>query len=92
MNLRVAPGKLEVDVQALEEQLDGAGFAQLPVRRTHAARVASLPQGKHRDPFDRLLVAQAISGPMHLLTCDAQLAGYTELVIRRPFLTAFGTG
>ena len=62
-------------------QLADAGFAQLPVRWAHAAQVALLPQGRHRDPFDRLLVAQAMSEPMHLLTCDAALRPYTDLVI-----------
>ena len=80
-SIKVALGKLKVDVASLEERLADAGFSQLPVRWTHAARVASLPQGKHRDPFDRLLVAQALSEPMHLLTCDAVLRPYTELVI-----------
>ena len=79
--IKAALGKLDVDVASLEEQLADAGFAQLPVRWTHAAQVALLPQGKHRDPFDRLLVAQAMSEPMHLLTCDALLRPYTDLVI-----------
>ena len=79
--IKAALGKLDVDVGSLEEQLADAGFAQLPVRWTHAAQVALLPQGKHRDPFDRLLVAQAMSEPMHLLTCDALLRPYTDLVI-----------
>ena len=79
--IKAALGKLDVDVGSLEEQLADAGFAQLPVRWTHAAQVALLPQGKHRDPFDRLLVAQAMSEPMHLLTCDALLHSYTDLVI-----------
>jgi PIN domain nuclease of toxin-antitoxin system len=34
----------------------------------------------HRDPFDRLLLAQAISEPLHLLTADAQLLSYSSLV------------
>jgi len=34
----------------------------------------------HTDPFDRLLIAQAMSEPMHLLTADAQLKPYSELV------------
>ena len=34
----------------------------------------------HRDPFDRLLVAQALVEPMRLLTTDAMLAGYGDLV------------
>ena len=79
--IKAALGKLDVDVASLEEQLADAGFVQLPVRWTHAAQVALLPQGKHRDPFDRLLVAQAMSEPMHLLTCDALLRPYTDLVI-----------
>ena len=79
--IKAALGRLDVEVASLEEQLADAGFAQLPVRWTHAAQVALLPQGKHRDPFDRLLVAQAMSEPMHLLTCDALLRPYTDLVI-----------
>ena len=79
--IKAALGKLDVDVASLEEQLADAGFVQLPVRWTHAAQVALLPQGRHRDPFDRLLVAQAMSEPMHLLTCDALLRPYTDLVI-----------
>jgi PIN domain nuclease of toxin-antitoxin system len=42
--------------------------------------VADLPL-HHIDPFDRLLIAQAISEPLHLLTADAQLKPYSELVI-----------
>lgn len=82
--IKAALGKLKVDVASLEERLDDAGFVQLPVRWTHAARVASLPQAAHRDPFNRLLVAQALSEPMHLLTCDAALRAYTDLVIVVP--------
>lgn len=54
-------------------------FVELPVRSTTAALVASLPL-HHRDPFDRLLVAQAMSEPARLLTADAQLRLYSELV------------
>jgi PIN domain nuclease of toxin-antitoxin system len=36
----------------------------------------------HADPFDRLLIAQAISEPLHLLTADAQLKQYSELVVQ----------
>ncbi|MGI4944595.1 MAG: twitching motility protein PilT [Janthinobacterium lividum] len=45
-----------------------------------AIRLAELPL-YHRDPFDRLLVAQAIVGPMRLLTVDAVLAQHSELVM-----------
>jgi PIN domain nuclease of toxin-antitoxin system len=69
-----------------DELLRGAlaiGFVELPVYSRVAARVADLPL-LHRDPFDRLLVAQAIAEPAVLYTADARLAGYSELVRRIP--------
>ncbi|HYF23805.1 MAG TPA: type II toxin-antitoxin system VapC family toxin [Caulobacteraceae bacterium] len=56
-----------------------AGFTILSISAEHAAAVDGLPP-LHGDPFDRLLVAQAKSEPMRLLTRDARLAGYGELV------------
>lgn len=56
-----------------------AAFEELPVLAGAAVPVAELPP-HHRDPFDRLLVAQAMVGPMRLLTADAVLAQYSELV------------
>jgi PIN domain nuclease of toxin-antitoxin system len=56
-----------------------SGFSELSVTATHAARVAALPS-IHRDPFDRLLVAQSLAEPMTLLTNDAALARYGPLV------------
>jgi len=56
-----------------------AGFLELPVRAEAAARVADLPP-HHRDPFDRLLVAQAMAGPMRLYTANPLLPPYSELV------------
>lgn len=56
-----------------------AGFQELPVRAEAAARVAGLPP-LHRDPFDRLLVAQAMAEPARLFTADALLPPYSELV------------
>lgn len=83
-SIKVGLGKLKVDMVMLEERLADAGFEQLPVRWAHAAQVAALPQGRHRDPFDRLLVAQAISEPVRFLTCDAALQPYSELVTTIP--------
>lgn len=58
-----------------------SGFDELPVRSAAAAHVAVLP-AHHRDPFDRLLVAQAITEPAILYTADPQLDVYSELVHR----------
>ena len=57
-----------------------SGFEELPVDARAAACVADLPP-YHRDPFDRLLVAQAMEGPLRLLTADPALARYSELVM-----------
>ena len=55
------------------------GFVELRVNADAAARVADLPL-HHRDPFDRLLVAQAIAEPARLYTVDPLLPRYSELV------------
>ena len=55
------------------------GFTELPVHAAAAALVADLPM-LHRDPFDRLLVAQAISETVRLVTSDPLLRPYSELV------------
>ena len=72
-------GKLRIDVERLILRLAQAGIGELHVTNGHAVATGRLPL-LHRDPFDRLLVAQAISEPMRLLTSDAQLAAYSELV------------
>lgn len=56
-----------------------AGFVDLPVTAEQGARVACLPP-YHRDPFDRLLVAQALLLPAQLITADSALAPYSDLV------------
>jgi PIN domain nuclease of toxin-antitoxin system len=57
-----------------------AGYETIAITSIHAAAVEDLPD-YHRDPFDRILVAQAISEPLHLLTHDSKLKAYSELVI-----------
>ena len=57
------------------EYFEGLGFQFLPVTPEHAAAVDELPP-HHRDPFDRLLVAQAKSEPMYLVSKDPLIALY----------------
>lgn len=64
--------RLEGELQAFLEQ---NGFGLLPIDYAHAARVASLPF-KHRDPFDRLLAAQAQVENMAIVTHDAIFDDY----------------
>ncbi len=72
-------GKLEVNSVRLEQTLNEAGFQQLPVHWSHALKLRELPP-LHRDPFDRMLVAQALTEPLRLLTHDAALVAYSDLV------------
>ena len=72
-------GKLAVDLDELVAHISASGFRELPVWAKHAAMVASLPD-LHRDPFDRILVAQAVCEPLRLLTSDRTLAAYSPLV------------
>jgi PIN domain nuclease of toxin-antitoxin system len=73
-------GDFGVAPEAFVEEALYAGFAELPVRSNAALRVAGLPR-HHRDPFDRLLVAQAMTEPAMLYTADALLGAYSELVV-----------
>jgi PIN domain nuclease of toxin-antitoxin system len=79
ISIKVALGKLLADPREVLAALEPAGFLDLPVTGVHAARVVDLP-AIHRDPFDRLLIAQALTEPMRLLTNDAALANYGDIV------------
>ncbi len=78
-SIKAGNGKLQVDAEDLVEGILASGFVELPITAQHAALVRDLPQ-HHRDPFDRLLVAQAIHEPLRLLSTDRILREYSELV------------
>jgi PIN domain nuclease of toxin-antitoxin system len=59
----------------LSEQLQRNGIGTLPIEMRHALRVHAIPL-LHRDPFDRLLVAQAQLEKLRILTSDPQIAQY----------------
>jgi PIN domain nuclease of toxin-antitoxin system len=78
--IKVRLGKMNAEPFELFEQIAANDFYELPVLGKHALIVATMPP-YHSDPFDRLLIAQAMSEPLHLLTVDPQLRQYSELVI-----------
>ena len=73
-------GKIDADPHALAGAIEGSGFHELAVRAIHAAGVSNLER-HHNDPFDRLLIAQAMTEPLRLVTADAVLAQYSDLVM-----------
>ena len=79
--IKVRLGKMKADPHELLDHIEASGFQELPVWSKHALLVADLPM-HHTDPFDRLLIAQAMSEPLHLLTADAQLRQYSDLVVQ----------
>ena len=56
----------------------GGKFEPLPVTWAHALRAHDF---NHPDPFDRLLIAQAESEPLHFLTVDDRLAAFSRMVV-----------
>ncbi|SRR5258706_10839815 len=57
-----------------------AGFVELPILGAHAVAIETLP-AIHADPFDRMLVAQALTEPMRLITRDRTVACYSDTVV-----------
>ncbi len=69
-----------VEVRLLRRNLIENGYTELPITGEHAVNVDGLPR-LHKDPFDRLLLAQAHTEGITLVTADAQLAGYGGAVL-----------
>lgn len=65
----------EIDPSDFRHRLLSSGYVELPVTGDHAVNVATLPR-IHRDPFDRILIAQAQSEAITLLTADETVARY----------------
>ncbi len=73
-------GRLDVDINKLQEVILKSGFSLLPITMQHGLKVASLPK-HHTDPFDRLLIAQSILESMRLLTHDSEIQKYGDSVL-----------
>lgn len=73
-------GDMPVSGQAALQYFRQAGYRFLAVEPEHAAAVEELPN-HHHDPFDRLLVAQALVEPMRLITHDMTVARYNDTII-----------
>lgn len=71
----------EVDPRLLRRNLLDNGYSELPVNSAHAVAVENLPP-IHKDPFDRILVAQATIEGITLLTVDSLIAKYPGPILR----------
>lgn len=79
VSIKSALGKLNAP-DDLPERIEDLGFELLPITAEHAWRVRALPH-HHGDPFDRLLIAQAQTDSLPIITADPRFADYEVTVI-----------
>jgi PIN domain nuclease of toxin-antitoxin system len=75
--IKLSIGKLSLrsNYESIESSLKPAGIDLLPISFADTVRVMNLPL-HHRDPFDRILIAQTINNSLTLVSCDAAFAAY----------------
>ena len=73
--IKAALGRIEIELDDLEEAIVRSGFQPLPIGLRHAAAVGRLP-AVHRDPFDRMLVAQAGVEELRIVSHDRVFERY----------------
>jgi PIN domain nuclease of toxin-antitoxin system len=81
ISIKASHGRIKIEPADLLQGFQEANFLELAITWRHAVASRSLALRDHRDPFDRMLVAQAITEPLRLLTTDKALAAYSDVVI-----------
>ena len=77
---RGGPNDMPIPAREALGYFRSAGYRPLDIAPEHAVAVERLPF-LHADPFDRILVAQALAVPLRLLTHDARVAAYSDSII-----------
>ncbi len=77
---RAGPNAMPISATEARAWFEASNFQSLPVTDAHAVAVDTLPP-HHGDPFDRLLIAQARTEPMRLISHDAAMTAYGDLVV-----------
>ena len=80
IKFQLGRGDMPVSESRAYELFMSAGYQILAIQATHAIAIESLPS-IHNDPFDRIIVAQALSEPMRLVTHDRTVANYSDSII-----------
>nr|WP_255607260.1 type II toxin-antitoxin system VapC family toxin [Phyllobacterium sp. 2063] len=82
ITIKHAKGNLRLHPREARSAFHLAGLVELPVTGDHAEAVASLPQfADHADPFDRIMIGQALYEAMPLITADAKLWRYHPTLV-----------
>ena len=74
-------GDMPISSEDALRYFNQSGYRVLPISAQHAMAVETLP-AHHQDPFDRILVAQALVEPMRLMTHDPLVALYSDTIIK----------
>lgn len=80
IEIKVGLGKLPRPAASLPRALETMGVRELPIRADHTRPLATLPP-HHRDPFDRMLVAQSLAEGLQLITPDRVLQRYGDNIL-----------
>ena len=75
-----APLRMSMSGTDALKEFSAAGFSLLAISAAHAASVDTL-KAHHRDAFDRILIAQALTEPLRLMTHNAALVAYSDIVL-----------
>jgi PIN domain nuclease of toxin-antitoxin system len=82
MAIKCGLGKLHIDLPLFCEHSEKTGFHWLDIKQEHILHLTTLPTfDDHKDPFDRLLIAQSLNEPMIFVTADNRLARYGANVV-----------
>lgn len=73
------PNNMPISAVEAQDYFEQSGFELLSIRAHHVLAESELPN-IHKDPFDRILIAQAMSEPMYLMTRDANILQYPHLL------------
>ena len=82
--IKISIGKLEIDMtfeELIDAQIERNGFQLLPVSGVHLIELTKLPH-PHRDPFDRLIIAQSKSERISIITTDPQFKKYDVTLLK----------
>lgn len=75
MAIKVSQGRLKLKISDVEREIAENGYERLPIKADHIRVIETLPR-HHRDPFDHLLIAQAMVERIPVLTADEQFGAY----------------
>lgn len=78
LSIKLRLGRIAIDLEELRKATNADGFSELSVQIAHTLRLPTLPD-HHKDPFDRLLIAQSIVDGLRLVTRDEAILAYTGL-------------